>query len=64
MRWFRRCGAAESILLFPVRSLGSSFDLIPYSRTMVLGTTEPKTDMTTRDLRDGGGGVKVWPAGA
>jgi hypothetical protein len=35
---------------------------IPSSRTMALGSTQPLTEMSTRNLRGGGGGGKKRPA--
>jgi hypothetical protein len=45
--------AARSRFRFPMRSLDFSIYLIPSSRTMALGSTQPLTEMSTRNLPEG-----------
>jgi hypothetical protein len=48
--------AGMSRVRFPMRSLDFSFDLNPSSRTMILGSTQPLTEMSTRNLPGEWGG--------
>jgi hypothetical protein len=51
--------AERSRLRFPMRSIDFSIDIQISSRTMALGSTQPLTEMSTRNLP----GDKRWAAG-
>jgi hypothetical protein len=53
--WGTMLQARRSRVLFLMRSLDFSIDLIPSSRTMALGSTQPLTEMSTRNLPGGKG---------
>jgi hypothetical protein len=43
----------KSRVRFPVRSSHFSFDQIPSNHTLAVGSTQPLTEMSTRDLPGG-----------
>jgi hypothetical protein len=46
--------AGRSLILFPMRSLDFIFNVSnPSSRTMALGSNQPLTEMSTRNLSGG-----------
>jgi hypothetical protein len=51
--------ARRSWVRYPMRSLDFSIDLILPSRIVALGSTQPLTEMSARNLP----GVKGWPEG-
>jgi hypothetical protein len=46
----KKLQALKSLVLSPMRLLGSSVDLLRLNRTVAVGSTEPLTGMSTRNL--------------
>jgi hypothetical protein len=57
--WGTMIQAGRSWVRFPMRSLDFSIDLILSSRTTAVGSTQPLTEMSTRNLPGSKGGWRV-----